>query len=173
MIKVSFLKRITSKFRRSEKGATAVEFAILLPVMLVVFAAIVESSRIYWNYQSAVSGVRDASRYLARITNADVCVTNGAGAIPNGGTAEAVNIIVAKMRDNSNLFPTGVTVSAISANVDCIATPTLRTTVTPVARVQATVNIQLPFGRVIEYFGSRGTTVMTSQIVDQSRIYGI
>ena len=87
MILVNGSKCIASGFRQSEAGATAVEFAILLPVMMVVFAAIVEGSRIYWNYQSAVSGVRDASRYLARITNADIC----------GGTANTTPVCASSL----------------------------------------------------------------------------
>ena len=167
------LKFITSKFRRNEAGATAVEFVILLPVMMVVFAAIVEGTRLYWNYQAAVSGVRDASRYLARITNSDVCPAGGGAAVPNNGPTVAAGIINATMRDENNLFPSGVTITGVNATVVCVATPTLRNAVTPVAQVQATVNIDLPFGEVFNFFGARSNATMTSQITDQSRIYGI
>ncbi len=174
MIQVKSVKRILSKFRRSETGATAVEFVILLPVMMVVFAAIVEGSRIYWNYQSAVTGVRDASRYLARITNSDICATAPGPAIPGGG-GEALTIIQDTMRDEAGLFPSGVTLAtgSVSANFVCRSTPTLRVNPTPVAVVQATVVIQLPFGEVFNFFGARANATMTSVIVDQSRIYGI
>ena len=173
-MQVNGLKFIASVFRRSEKGATAVEFAILLPVMIVVFAAIVEGSRIYWNYQSAVTGVRDAARYLARITDSDICATTAGPAIPGGG-AEALFRIQQTMRDEGGLFPAGVTIAAgsVSANFVCTSTPGLRIDPTPVAVVQATVNIQLPFGEVFNFFGARSNATMTSVIRDQSRIYGV
>ena len=167
--------QIIRRFRRSQTGATAVEFAILLPVMMVVFAAIVEGSRIYWNYQSAVSGVRDASRFLARTTNADICggATNTTAVTIPGGAATATTIIARNVGTGAtNLFPTAVTITAVSATFTC-PDYNLRTDPTPVARVNATVNIQMPFGTLFNFFGARNNATMTSVIVDQSRIYGI
>ena len=66
-------QHMLASFRSTTSGATVVEFAILMPVMLVCFGTIVEGARIYWNYQSAVSGVRDAARYLARTTDGQIC----------------------------------------------------------------------------------------------------
>ena len=163
------------RFRHGDAGATAVEFAILLPVMLVVFAAIVEGSRIYWNYQSAVSGVRDAARYLARTTNADICggTANASAATLTGGAATATTIINRNVGSGAaNIFPSAVTVTAVSATYTC-PDYDLRTDPTPVARVSATVNVQMPFGTLFEFFSARSTTTMTSTITDQSRIYGI
>lgn len=166
---------ISIRFLRGERGATAVEFAILLPVMLVVFAAIVEGSRIYWNYQSAVAGVRDASRFLARTTNADICggATNLTATVIPGGAATANGIIQRNVGTGAtNIFPSAVTVTNVSATFTC-PDYNLRTDPTPVARVDATVNVAMPFGTLFEFFGPRGTATMTSIITDQSRIYGI
>ncbi len=168
------LSHIFRQFRRSQAGASAVEFAILLPVMMVVFAGIVEGSRIYWNYQSAVSGVRDASRFLARTTNSDIC--GGTASVSEttlpGGVAVATPIIAGTMRDEQNLFPSGVTVTNIQVVYTC-PDYGLRVSPTPVARVNATVNIALPFGTLFNFFGARQNATMTSIITDQSRIYGI
>ncbi len=175
MILVNGSKRITSGFRQSEAGATAVEFVILLPVMMVVFAAIVEGSRIYWNYQSAVSGVRDASRYLARITNADICggTANTTPVVLAGGAGTAAGIIARNVGSGAtNLFPSAVTVTSVSATYTC-PDYNLRSDPTPVARVQATLNIQLPFGEVFNFFGARDNATMTSVVSDQSRGYGL
>ena len=169
------MSHIFRRFRRSTAGATAVEFAILLPVMLVVFAAIVEGSRIYWNYQSAVSGVRDAARFLARTTDADICggVTNATAVVLSGGAATATTIIERNVGSGTtNIFPPAVTVTAVSATYTC-PDYDLRTDPTPVARVNATLNVQLPFGELFNLFGARSTTTMTSVITDQSRIYGL
>ena len=54
-----------------------VEFAILLPILLLVFAVIVEGGRLMWSYQTVVAGVRDATRYVARAAPANICSTGG------------------------------------------------------------------------------------------------
>lgn len=167
-------RHIVQHFKRCETGATAVEFAILMPIMMVCFGAIVEGARIYWNYQSAVSGVRDAARYLARITDPTVCTgpSTTAVAIP-GGAARAISIINRNVGTGAaNLFPTAVSVSNVSATFTC-PDLNLRTDPTPVAQVQATLTVQLPYSAVFEFFGRRSNTQMVSTIIDQSRIYGI
>ncbi len=162
------------EFLRDRTGATAVEFAILMPIMMVCFGAIVEGARIYWNYQSAVAGVRDATRYLARTTEPSICIGPNTTpvAIP-GGAATAVTIIQRNVGSGStNLFPNAVSVSNITASYTC-PDLNLRTDPTPVAQVQATLTVQLPFGAVFEFFGERTNTQMVSTIIDQSRIYGL
>lgn len=175
MVRVKHILSRLAGFGRNTSGATAVEFAILLPVMLVTFGAIVEASRIYWNYQAAVSGVRDATRYLARTTNNDVC---GAGASTNtviaGGANLATTIITRNMDvDGAGLFPAAVTLSAatpVSATFDCVAVTGAG--IVPVAVVDATVEIQLPFAGLFAFFGTPNGQ-MTSTITDQSRVFGL
>ena len=162
------------RFGRTEQAATAVEFAILMPIMMVCFGAIVEGARIYWNYQSAVSGVRDAARYLARITDTTICgaASTTPVAIP-GGAARAQQIIARNVGSGStNLFPNAVTVTDVSARYTCPDLD-LRSDPTPIAQVQATLTVQLPFSAVFEFFGNRTNTQMVSVITDQSRIYGL
>jgi Flp pilus assembly protein TadG len=164
-----------SRFLRRERGATAVEFAFLMPVMMVCFGAITEGARIYWNYQSVVSGVRDASRYLARITPDTICngVANPAYVTLPGGAARARAIIDRNVgTGTANLFPLAVTVSSVTAAYSC-PDLNLQTDPTPVARVEAKLTIQLPFGSVFEFFGRRSNSRVHTKIIDQSRIYGI
>lgn len=165
------------RFGRVEHGASVVEFAILMPIMMVCFGAIVEGARIYWNYQSAVSGVRDATRYLARTTDANICggaASTAPVALP-GGHFVASQIIARNVGTGSaNLFPTSVTVASdsIRATYTC-PDLNLSTDPTPVAQVQATLTVDLPFGAVFEFFGQRNNGQMTSVVIDQSRIYGL
>lgn len=162
-------------FAGDRAGATAVEFAILMPIMLVCFGAIVEGARIYWNYQSAITGVRDAVRYLARVTDVEIC--GGATSLtpvdlPDGDST-ARRIIERNVGTGSaNLFPTAVRIDAVQASFIC-PDLNLRTRPTPVAQVQATLTVDLPFGAVFEFFGPRRNSQMISTIVDQARIYGI
>ncbi len=164
------------RFRASEQGATAVEFAILMPIMMVCFGAIVEGARIYWNYQSAVSGVRDATRYLARTVDPAICggTTNTIAApLPGGALADAREIIREHVgTGDTNLFPVAVQVDGIRAEYTC-PDLNLRVNPTPVAQVQARLTVDLPFGTVFELFGNRSNSQMQSTIIDQSRIYGL
>lgn len=177
MVSVSKALGELVRFGRNRSGATAVEFAILLPVMLVTFAAIVEGSRIYWNYQAAVSGVRDASRYLARITNNDVC---SGGTAPGNAATIATGIIERNIDTDgtgSLGFPPGVALSTttpVAATVVCRDLTTQGIPdVVPVYRIDATVVVQIPLGALFSFFGAVQNGQMTSTITDQSRIYGI
>ena len=50
------------RFRREESGVALVEFALFLPLFALSFFVIVEFSRIFFSYQGAIVGVRDAAR---------------------------------------------------------------------------------------------------------------
>ncbi len=57
-------------FRRllaGRSGSAAVEFALVLPFMVLLCFAFVGAGRLFWNYHIAVSAVRDAARYAARL----------------------------------------------------------------------------------------------------------
>ncbi len=173
---VHMLKR----FGREQRGATAVEFAILMPIMMVCFGAIVEGARIYWNYQGAVSGVRDAARYIARIEDPEICAGRPVdillpepSIIANDLTEEKIEANLGTGEDN--LFPLGVSIveGSVSTRLRCVSTPGHVQDVTPVAVVAVQVRIDLPFGAVFEFFGNRNNTQMVSTISDQARIYGL
>ena len=163
-------------FGREERGATAVEFAIVLPVMLVIFAVIVEGSRIYWNYQAAVGGVRDAARYLARMVNVDVC-TAGGTTFPTTSSSEAQGIVERNMKSGvgaQRLFPSGVSLAdtdPVTAQLQCVAIAGLGTV--PVVRVNANVEIELPFNLLTSFFVASPNGLLSTTITDQSRIYGL
>lgn len=173
------MRHILGQFRNGTSGATVVEFAILMPVMLVCFGAIVEGARIYWNYQGAVSGVRDAARYIARIEDRDICIGRPIGLLSESSiiaNAIAQERIEANMGNGaSNLFPLGVSIvnNSVSTRLRCVATPGHSQDVTPVVVVAVRVRVDLPFGTVFELFGVRDNTRMVSRITDQARIYGI
>lgn len=172
-------RHILRRFTARQGGATAVEFAIVMPIMMVCFGAIVEGARIYWNYQSAVSGVRDAARYIARIEDPEICVGRPTGLLPEGSliaNAVAAERIEANMGTGAgNLFPAGVSIvdGSVSTRLRCVPTPGHTQDVTPVAVVAVEVQVDLPFGTVFEFFGARTNEDMRSVITDQARIYGL
>ncbi len=60
------LKRRMSARRlaRDERGTQLVELAIVLPVMLVLFAATAEFGRFFYTYQTLAKSTRSAARFL-------------------------------------------------------------------------------------------------------------
>lgn len=100
----NLIKRVVS-FRRDERGVQLVELAIVLPVMMVFFAAVAEFGRYFYEYTTLAKGSRVAVRYLA------TACTNGAddAAAKNlviyGNLAGSGNPIL------SNLTPSNVTIT--------------------------------------------------------------
>ena len=58
---------------RRRDGAAAVEFAMVLPVLLLILFGTIELGRLIHNYNVVAKGVRDASRYLARVPSTTSC----------------------------------------------------------------------------------------------------
>ena len=66
------LNRKIRCFKRDERGVQLVELAIVLPVLVVLFAAAAEFGRYFYEYTTLAKGSRVAVRYLATaITNGD------------------------------------------------------------------------------------------------------
>jgi Flp pilus assembly protein TadG len=53
--------------RRSERGMQLVEVAIVLPVLLMLFAITAEVGRLYYSYATLAKGTRVAARFLTTV----------------------------------------------------------------------------------------------------------
>ncbi|MBD3678495.1 MAG: pilus assembly protein [Rhodobacteraceae bacterium] len=159
-------RHIISRFRKDEDGAAMVEFAVLLPMLLLIFAMIIEGGRLMWAYQTVNAGVRDAARYLARVAPPDLCKTGG---VVTGYTTDLENIVRNSV-DGAALFPSGITVTAVVPSHSCVA-GSFRISPAPVAQVTANLTITFPFASVFGFAGQSLATINTS-ITDQSRVYG-
>nr|WP_321253545.1 TadE/TadG family type IV pilus assembly protein [uncultured Ruegeria sp.] len=154
------------RFARNDDGAILVEFGLVMPVMLLLLAVTLESARLMWSYQSVIAGVRDASRYLSRVTPADICTSGGSVA---GLTTTLKNIVEQDINGN-NLFPSSVTVNSVTPSLSCVS-GTYRMNPAPVGQVSANITIQFPLGGILTLFGS-GATSVTTDVADTSRIFG-
>lgn len=70
MSELRFYTGITQTIRRMttcRRGVAMFEFAITLPILLIIFAGGWELALGLWTYEGLNKGVRDASRYLARV----------------------------------------------------------------------------------------------------------
>lgn len=163
MPRPSLLRRLF----RSDRGATLVEFAILLPFLILLFAVIVEGGRIMWSYQTAVAGVRDAARYLGRVVPSDVCAPSQS--LPNLNAT-----LLARVRDSvggTTVMPAQVTVNSLTTAVAC-TTGDFRVPQVGVASVTAQVTIALPFRALLEVMGADFPDSVTTTITDRTRVFG-
>lgn len=154
------------RFAASDDGAILVEFGIVMPIILLFMALTVESARMMWSYQSAIAGVRDAGRYLARVTPADICQSGGSVA----GLSTTLKGIVEKDIGGNAIFPSKVTVNSVTPSFSCVS-GTYRVSPAPVGQVSANVTIQFPMGGILNLFGN-GISTVTTNVADSSRIFG-
>lgn len=120
------LLRKIALFRRDDHGLQLVELAIVLPILIVLLAAVAEFGRYFQSYTTLAKGSRVAARYLATASTcgADdpaakrlVVYGNTAGTgspIVPGLAVENVDIIRRDAAGNETAgFPTTITVEII------------------------------------------------------------
>lgn len=106
-----------SQVKRKARGAAAVEFAIILPLLVLIFTGMIEYGRLMWNYDALAKATRDAARYLSTeqsITNTekDVARTMVDNAAAAAGVKDLLPADVNVTCDPTNCTsPTSVTVS--------------------------------------------------------------
>lgn len=158
------------RFRDDTSGLALLEFAICLPLTLLVFATIVEGGRMMWSFQAAVAGVRDATRYVSRTTPADICGNPGNF---DDQKTKLTAIVQNRLGTDTSILPVRVTVLDVSAvlQTPCPTTSTpLRISPTPIVAVTAQVRIEHPWSSFFD--GALGTETDVA-ISDEARVYGI
>jgi Flp pilus assembly protein TadG len=165
MVRLSSLRAALGRFRRQEDGVALVEFALTFPLMLLIFAVIVEGSRTFWSYHSTISGVRDATRYVGRVAPLGICASGGSLAYLNTTVLDMVR---------QGTMPGAVTVTGVQVGYTCESSPSVayRTGEVPVATVRADLTIEFPLAGLFRLVGGDRGTVNTS-VTDQTRIHGI
>lgn len=169
----SHIRARFGEFRDDSSGAALVEFAILLPMLLLVFSVTIEGGRLMYGYLTTISGVRDAARYLARITPVDICATTGAPTTPTpipGQVSTVTTIVSNSYTSGGSLFGTGMSVSGVAPSYFCVI-GTYRGSPVGIAQVTASITITFPFAGVMTLAGQNLGTVNTT-VTDQTRIFG-
>ncbi|UWR25885.1 pilus assembly protein [Sulfitobacter sp. S223] len=157
----------SSRFIREESGAALVEFALIFPVMMLMLGVAIEGSRTYHSYQTAVSGVRDAARYLSRVVQSDVC-TSGAGVAQ---WDETLTDMVQLDRAQKSVFSSDVDILNVSSTLECVSGDWRGKATAPVATITATLKITYPFSGMFS-FGGGSLPAVTTTISDSARIIG-
>jgi Flp pilus assembly protein TadG len=98
---------------RRVRGSVAIEFALLLPVMMLLLAAPLLFGRVFWHYTVAQKAAQDAVRFLASASAAEIR-TSGAGGSEAPVAAVARAIVQAEIAE---LNP-GPTIPGVSVQCD-------------------------------------------------------
>lgn len=70
----------TLKNARNQRGIAAVEFAIVLPVLVLVLAVTLLFGRLFWHYTVAQKAAHDAAIMLANATTLEISTSRSDGA---------------------------------------------------------------------------------------------
>ncbi|MEZ5796204.1 MAG: TadE/TadG family type IV pilus assembly protein [Paracoccaceae bacterium] len=154
------------RFAADTRGAQLVEFAIVLPLMLVLFGVIIEGGRMMWSYQTVVSGVRDATRFLARVTPRDACDTG----VDVAAYSDLLATMVRTSSSGGVLLPDGITVDGVTPVLACNPGD-YRSEAAPVVTVSADITVTFPFAGLFTLVDGSLTGFSTT-VSDQSRVYG-
>lgn len=117
----------------SSRGQSLVEFALVLPIFLLVVVAIVDLGRGVFAYNSVTNAAREASRLA--IVNQDTTSVQQRG-VAQVAIAETAtpNVTVAYYLPGPNATPTS-NPTCTPINVGCIAVVTFQTTFRPVTPI--------------------------------------
>ena len=63
------LRDAIKKFVRRETGTQMIEFALVFPVLMLLFAGTVELGRLFYQYTTLAKATRAAARYLSTVPN--------------------------------------------------------------------------------------------------------
>lgn len=80
------INKLRNLFRRDD-GVQMIEFAIVFPVMLLLFAGTAELGRLFYTYTTLAKATRGGARYLSLVTDVNLSTTAGKNMVMCGNTA--------------------------------------------------------------------------------------
>ena len=84
---ITRLRQTIKRFFRREDGTQMIEFALVLPVLILLFAGTTELGRLFYTYTSLVKATRAGARYLSTVTNVPTSTTAGKNVVMCGNPA--------------------------------------------------------------------------------------
>jgi Flp pilus assembly protein TadG len=130
-----------------QKGVAAVEFAIIMFVLLLIGAGIVEFGRAFWYYDAMLKGTRDAARYLSSVPTANL----------SGAATTARQMVVGEAVAGGvpAFSTTNVTVSCAPTACAAAVLPT------DISSVTVRAQYALGIGAVFPFIGGGGASTVT------------
>ena len=86
------LRRFSKRIGTDGSGAAGVEFALVLPLLVVLTFGTIEMGRMLWQHEIITKGVRDGVRYLTRVPVS--CTTAGPGGTFSAAAEQAAENLV-------------------------------------------------------------------------------
>lgn len=122
-------------FKKSARGSVAVECALMLPIFLMLFSAVLFLGKIFWHYTVLEKAAQDSAAFLARVSIEDIRsastgIENPIAAIARkiasdevvellpGDNIVTVNILCDGLFCDGNSTPTAITVVLRATMVD-------------------------------------------------------
>ncbi|PWJ20305.1 TadE/TadG family type IV pilus assembly protein [Jannaschia seohaensis] len=162
---------LLARLRRDERGLALAEFALSLPLLMLVLAVTIEGGRMFYSYQAAIQGVRDASRYVGRVVPSDLC--SSGGSIDSFVTGEDLEGRLSAQANAAGAFPPAITITDVVLDSRCEGVAgDYRVSPAPIAIVTATLRIEFPFSGVMRFATGNPAGAITTQITDEARIFG-
>jgi hypothetical protein len=84
------MRKLLFKRKSAARGSIAIEFAILLPVLLLLLTTLVFFARIVWHYTIAEKAAQDAVKFLARVSVEEMRAPMNGFEIPVAGLARSI-----------------------------------------------------------------------------------
>ena len=75
-------KKFLRRFIKNERGTQVIEFAIVFPTLILLFAGTTELGRLFYTYTSLAKATRAGARYLSNVQSV------------TGSTASAKNVVL-------------------------------------------------------------------------------
>lgn len=84
---MTLLRNAIRKFVRCESGTQMIEFALIFPVLVLLFAGTIELGRLFYQYTTLAKGTRAAARYLSTVQNVGTSTTAAKNIVMCGNAA--------------------------------------------------------------------------------------
>jgi len=156
-------------FAKDRSGAALVEFALVLPFLLLVSFVSIDGLRLMWAYQAATAGVHEAVRYLGRVVPGDICETGGSLA----SYEATLQTMVGRDSEGRSVFSGDAAVTALRTSLTCVTGAALRQARVPVATVSVDLRLNLPFHGILGRMGGPSAGTVTARIEEQTRVFGL
>jgi len=84
---MTLLRNTIRKFVRCERGTQMIEFALVFPVLVLLFGSTIELGRLFYQYTTLAKGTRAAARYLSTQPNVTTSTTAAKNIVLCGNAA--------------------------------------------------------------------------------------
>jgi Flp pilus assembly protein TadG len=107
------LRNKLRRFRRTQRGSAAVEFALVAPVFFALLFAIIETSLVFFASQILESGIQDASRqlYTHRLQDSGLNLTDEEAKFKSDLCTSVQVLLTCPLDVDVQFYPAGTTIT--------------------------------------------------------------